>query len=272
MGRKLIKPTKPSEFPLAHILRTVQQSLMADRSWHPLKHFQAGPSRQSDRRGGIHPSDLAKNCDRALAYSLVNAERERIAPDDKLLRIFDHGHALHAVYQAYLHEAAIQGHVDSFEDEVPVYEESLNIVGTADGLVKDGLRYGIEIKSAGPSTYYSTKDLRKASSPISRPLKYHRQQAHAYMVAGNLNAFFFIYSDKAMDDFSVIYEPFDPECWNPVLKSIHFVQKMVGRYVLPNKTKDTWGCRSCPYKTICDKDTGLLKSDRRQDTRDQVKP
>ena len=262
---KLVMP--PKEFPLAGILERVQKAVSQDPSWHPLKHFLKEQDTPDRRRGiiGIHPSDLSKECDRALAYSLVKAKRVRHELDPLTIRIFDHGHLLHTMVQGYLYEAKELGFIEDFQAEVPIHAPTIPLVGTMDGKLKVGGNwYAIEIKSAGPSTFYGSKNIATSKSIIGTARKWHRWQFHAYMLAAGIEAGFYIYYDKACDLVRCIWEPFNPDIWKAPRMAIEFANQMVDKKILPAKTKNNRYCPNCPYYDICEKDVGIVEADRRK--------
>lgn len=258
-------PTPPPELDLVGVLQTVGEVAGSIPGWHPLKHWQPefiGGRR--DSRAGVHPSDLGLDCDRAMVYALVNAERVKQPVGSVLQRTFDHGHVLHAMVYTYLLEAVALGLLDKVRIEKPVFDQNLCITGTTDAVVeKFDCRYIVDVKSAGPSTFYGTKDLRSVGAPQITVSAGYMRQIHAYMEAEAAEAAIFLYYDKAMDLLAQVFVPFEARTWAPVRQGLEFAATMVKQGALPRKTEKLYNCRNCPFKKICDAETGVRAADRR---------
>mgnify|MGYP001574580502 CR=1 FL=1 len=251
-------PVAPPLFPLDQILIRVQEELGRRPAWHPLQHWQAPSTRRRDARPGVHPSDLDRDCNRAITYALVGAPRGRQGLSPLEVRRFDHGSVIHAQVQGYLIEAAALGLLDFAKVEVEVNAPWLGIDGTTDAIIgHGGYVYDVEVKSAGPETYYGSSDLKRATRIITTPSASYRKQVHAYMAGTGLRMTAFIYFDKAMDDVKVIWVPFDDTLWTEIRREIEHGQEMVRLGALPGKTTKLYQCPRCPFKDICDKETGL---------------
>mgnify|MGYP001589350857 CR=1 FL=1 len=253
------------------VLLAAMDAAAMDPAWHPLRYATREDAEEPDREAhpGIHPSDLAIGCNRSLVYATVNAPRDawrhastsdRRAQDS---RTFDHGKMLHVLVQAYLQLAVDAGLLDVADVEVPTGPRH-NIVGTMDALIlKGGARMGIEIKSAGPSTYYGTKDMTRAVTALTQPVTAHRRQAAAYMRASGLEWFAFVYWDKAMDDFAVLPWRADAETAEAVRREAEFGLEAAERRILPARVTDVWKCGRCPFRSICSQDLPFETFDRR---------
>lgn len=248
------------------VLEAALDAANVDPAWHPLRRWTppAPEDMARDRFPGIHPSDMGLGCNRALAYATVNAPRDKGRPlSHKDRRCFDGGHAIHAVVQGYLTLAEELGLLDWVENEAPVGPTG-NIVGSCDSLVrKDGAGMGVEIKTAGPSTYWGTKDLTRATSAISVPPADHRRQVTAYMIGLGVSWFTFVYWDKATDGWSVIPYALDPAIEAQIRREAEFALDVAERGILPAKVANLNICRRCPFGTICASESRLEVVDRR---------
>lgn len=238
---------------------------------HPLRHFDPEDAQETARDAfpGIHPSDFKLNCNRALVYATVNAKRDDMTPEPdqektrKRTRIFDHGKMLHVLVQSYLLVAESIDLLDHVENEAPVGPRH-NIVGTQDSLIMRGSHVaGVEIKSAGPTTYYGTKNIPESKGPITTATKAHRQQVSAYMLAAELDEFHFVYWDKAMDDWAILPFGRDEKLITEIRREAEFGLEAVDRGVLPGTIDNYWTCRGCPFRTVCGENKPLDEVDRR---------
>lgn len=263
VSMNLQPPAPPRYFDLDILLETVQRQVARDPTWWVLKHFHGHPPLDRERAPGVHPSDLGRNCNRALTYALVNASRSGRKPAPAhLRRTFNHGDVIHLQYQNYLLEAANLGLLEDVKVEVPF--SSHHMVGTADAIVVyRGNRYFVEIKSAGPSTFYGTKDLTSVGAGDPKVSSDYLQQVHAYMVGLDLQAGFVLYSDKALDRMKSVWVPFSADVWRPIQRSLDFAAEMVARMALPTKTAKLYQCRDCPFQALCSADAGLVAVDTR---------
>ena len=242
-------------FDLEVILNATLDAINADDAhWHPLSWWEPPEPEdlERDRFPGIHPSDLQIGCNRALVYATVNAKRQRggtLTRKDR--RCFDGGHAIHAVAQGYLLKAQEFGFLDYVEPEAPVGPKD-NIVGSADALIRvGGVSAGVEIKTAGPSTFWGTKDLTKATDKITTPLAAHRRQTTAYMLGMGVRWFFFVYWDKATDQWSVIPYEMDDAIANDIRKEAAFGLQAADQGILPGQIENPNTCKRCPFAHVC---------------------
>jgi len=251
---------------LKAILERTLDLLNEDSRWHPLMWWVSPEPEEMDRDRfpGIHPSDLQMQCNRALVYATVNASRDKTRKlSIKDRRCFDGGHAIHAVVQGYLLKAEEFGMLDYVEPEAPV-GPAHNIVGSADALIRlNGVSAGVEIKTAGPSTFWGTKNMAKANSMIATPLSAHRRQTTAYMIGMGVEQFFFVYWDKATDEWAILPFEKDQKVAESILQETEFGLEAATRGIVPGKIDNLYVCRRCPFKTVCDRDLPLVDVDRR---------
>jgi hypothetical protein len=124
--------------------------------------------RDEDRRWDINSPSSAGKCPRSIVYSRLNYETDACHVDARSRRIFDNGTHVHLRLQEYMLESGIL-HMD----EVPVFDDVLQIQGHTDGLINiSKFEAGIlEIKSINDNGYKSLVDAKEE----------HKMQATVYM-------------------------------------------------------------------------------------------
>mgnify|MGYP001581968824 CR=1 FL=1 len=255
----------PPQFDIEAVLHRTLDAIGQDPRWHPARHYRVPVHEpERDSRAGVHPSEL-NECLRATAYSIVRAPRRRDL-DRRSVQTFDHGSVIHIQWQSYLVEAEQLGLFENVQIELEVHTENPPVFGHADATFwHDGYRYLVDIKSAGPSKFYGTKNLQGPMSVLSSVSVEHRRQVHAYMAGLGIYGAFMLYVDKALDAFKALWVPFDQAFWEAEIAApIRAAVQMVDKFALPRKTDKRYLCRGCPFQGICDRDMGLVEADRRQ--------
>ena len=122
---------------------------------------------ESDRAINVNSPSQASNCLRANYY-MRTGESNDGSIDPRTQRIFDNGTCVHERLQDYLKKANIL-----VQEEVPVIDETYNIQGHTDGLIKlNKYDLGIlEIKSINSNGFNSLKEAKYE----------HKQQAMVYL-------------------------------------------------------------------------------------------
>ena len=152
---------------------------------------------------GFHPSEISYEdtlCYRKLYYDLAGLKADvtyRKDIDDRLQRIFDLGTMVHLYIQTSLYE---QGVLE--EAEVSIYSKRYNIVGHADGIVKQkdgffpdllkGERAMLEIKTINSYGFNGNK----YRAGLTEPKVEHIKQASIYANFLGLDKIVFIYYNK----------------------------------------------------------------------------
>ena len=123
-------------------------------------------AKDEDRRWDINSPSSAGKCPRGIVFSRLGYERDANSVSPKLRRIFDNGTAVHERLQKYMLDCGIL-----LMDEVPVFNDPLEIQGHTDGLLDLGRGEGgiLEIKSinsAGFNKLIDAKDEHKLQAQI----------------------------------------------------------------------------------------------------------
>lgn len=268
---KLVRPTlKPVVVPdLRAVLCQVLDHVRSSPRWHVLDYAERIPRRGERALVGIHPSEikLHMKCARSAAYAMLGTPRTEqpsgaryassikynCADEHRTTICFNHGDCIHMQWQAYLLAAVDAGLLDGGGAEVGT--ASGHVVGTVDFVLQHGGQtFVVEIKSAGPSTYFGTKNMTDVkAAPMMKALPEHVEQAAAYMHALGAAGMFFIYADKATDDFAIDYvgarSARDP--WPRVLVVLDGAKAVVDANDLPSRTLNTRTCGACPFTDTC---------------------
>lgn len=124
--------------------------------------------RDGDRRWDINSPSSAGKCPRAVVYSRLNYESDSNSVDARTRRIFDNGTGVHERLQKYMLESGILA-----MDEVPVFDDELEIQGHTDGLLNlSKQELGVlEIKSINSNSFSKLIDAKEE----------HKLQAITYM-------------------------------------------------------------------------------------------
>lgn len=261
----LLIPEMPPKVPLQNILEQAMLACEKDPTWDLREQVDRIPKKPPrDHHPGVHPSDLEKNCRRLIVYALLGVKRqerpwEHTDKDLRTIQIFHHGDAIHLQWMTYFLQAMDIGLIEDVRCEVPVVEPVTGIVGTMDVVYRwSGHRYVSDIKSAGPTMYYGTKDLAEASSSLQTAKSAHRRQLTAYMVGEGLQRGQVVYADKALDDRTVLDVPFDAKVWKEDRRDIEVGREMIELDALPPTIDNWYVCSKCVFRDVCEE--GALPS------------
>lgn len=108
----------------------------------------------SDRAINVNAPSAIGTCLRSRYYTRTNAESDPYSVDARTRRIFDNGSGVHERLQTYLKDVGIL-----LMDEVPVLNETHNIQGHTDGILKlsDKELGVLEIKSINSKGFNELK-------------------------------------------------------------------------------------------------------------------
>lgn len=204
----------------------------------------------------LHPSELSKKdwCARAAWYKINKYPASDESYNMTRLNVFEEGHAIHAKWQKWMHQAGILGgkwecascsevwygvspsscHQCNSSNvlyrEVPVRDDGFRILGHADGELVDGEGKAlIEIKSVGLGTVrWDHPNLYKAYSSgeltldglwknIKKPFASHVRQGHIYMHCTGHDKIVFIYEWKPTQEVKEFTVTFQEEIMQPIL-------------------------------------------------------
>lgn len=194
-------------------------------------------------------------CGRLLYYRRIGeVPEERV--DNRIMRIYDTGKAIHEQLQGYLHNF-VRDHVED-EDEVFFDEVSATpktnklakeylLSTTTDGIYEMtvrgyDIRFGLEIKSIKDELYKHIS---------SSPKREHVVQSHVYMKLFDLPIMIILYynkNDSQMLEHNIM---FDPAIWEQIVKKLDYIEECVATGTRP-PTEGNFFCRSCRYAHICE--------------------
>lgn len=125
-------------------------------------------SRDNDRRWDINSPSSAGGCPRSIVYSRLGFEADANAVQPRVRRIFDNGTHTHERLQKYMLDCGVL-----LMDEVPVWNDALQIQGHTDGLLNLGRGEGgiLEIKSINSQSFNKLIDAKDE----------HKLQAQVYL-------------------------------------------------------------------------------------------
>lgn len=125
-------------------------------------------ARDEDRRWDINSPSSAGRCPRGIVYSRLGKESDANAVQPRVRRIFDNGTGVHERLQKYMLDCGIL-----LMDEVPVWNDNLEIQGHTDGLLdlKKGEGGILEIKSINSQSFTKLIDAKDE----------HKLQAQVYL-------------------------------------------------------------------------------------------
>ena len=236
--------------------------------------------KHKDRVTRFHASKFSYHGVCAREYYLLmkreelGLELERPDPfETSLLRIFDHGHGIHSMYQdRVLGPAGIlygkwkspnadEPPVEGFQPspdwtyiEPRMYWPEKRISGYCDGYLKiEGRWYLLEIKSSNDQSFRFLKRNRQ-------PRDYHARQSQIYMMSPNdlelsfeVEGAFILYINKDTGEELDLFIPNDPSIVAPVLNQIDEAISCLDQSMIPPrleacktvKSKRAKDCRAC---------------------------
>ena len=249
----------------------LQHIRLKDRLYRYLQHRKKAPlppegkwvpCHKCDKRGfvhiqprhpGIHPSQLPHPCLLKIYWQMEGRE-EREQHDNRLLLIFDLGHAVHHMFQNY-GAAGCWG--ETYVPEIHMTEGShplateLMIEGHADAdniLVVDDIE-NAPIYEVGIVHEYKTINS-NAFSKLTRPKPEHLDQATIYTGVLNRPVVVYLYlskNDSNLADFPV---EFNPETWARMEQKARL---LVGHYEREEAPQGNPGyhCKDCGFVYDC---------------------
>lgn len=124
--------------------------------------------KDADRRWDINSPSSAGKCPRAVVYGRLGYDSDSNSVDSRTRRIFDNGTGVHERLQKYMLDCDILA-----MDEVPVFDDKLQIQGHTDGLLNlTKFELGVlEIKSINSNSFSRLVDAKEE----------HKLQAITYM-------------------------------------------------------------------------------------------
>lgn len=205
------------------------------------------------RRPGIHPSQIAHPCLLKIYYEMIGTtQKQHISP--RLRRIFDLGHAVHHMFQAYgLKGAWGPGYVPE-STIAPEYQELANLLmleGSADAehvMVIDDILGG-PIYEVGVVHEYKTINATNFKT-LTSPKPDHLRQALVYSAALNRPVVVYLYMNK--DDCSLTDFPieFNQERWAEIYNKASILKQYYDRKEQPAGAPG-YHCKDCSYAHVC---------------------
>lgn len=200
----------------------------------------AGPMHRPERiRENNWSASSAGRCLREQQLTYLGFTK--IQPDEKMGNIFANGDYVHLRHQAF---GLVAGYITGVE--VPVRLEEFKLRGTMDGILSNG--QGLEIKSINPYGFDQVK--------AYGPKREHILQVHAYMLATDIEAFRFVYENKADNSCKEFLVEKDRSIIGQVEEQLHQLNTATEkRELLPMlqgcKNEEGSVFRQCPYRSVC---------------------
>lgn len=220
------------------------------------------PCRKCDRKGwyevhprypGIHPSQVVGPCMLKLYNDVLGIVGEKTT-EPRTQLIFDHGHAVHHMFQTYGLKGA-WGEV--YRPEAPIsgefqeLAEELMIEGSADAdtlMMVDipSSPYAYEVGVVHEYKTSNTKNFAK----LTRPKSEHQMQATIYSACLNRPVVAYLYLNK--DDSNLVDFPveFNPGIWGTVEAKMRMMVDFYRRGVAP-RGETGYHCQECQYVNTC---------------------
>jgi hypothetical protein len=227
-----------------------QKSLIALLDRHLIKKAAVQQENSTRAKGVIHPSQI-HSCPKAIVFSIIEAAGQSPVPP-KLTRIFDNGHYVHDRIQKYLIDAGLipKDKNGRYMVEVGLRSDSLNISGSADGIVEiDGKRYVLEIKSINGNSFSSLRE----------PKEEHVIQVNCYMLVLGLEGAVILYENKDNQEMKEFFVKKDKKVCDWIIERCNEVNEALARREFPDGIctgPSDPDARYCPFASICflDKD------------------
>ncbi len=184
----------------------------------------------------FYVSDAGK-CPRYIFFKFKQAPRRDYKP--RILRLFDHGDAIHRMITKALSD---QGILRGEEVTVPSPDF---ISGRADAIIKIGNeRYVVDIKSMNSHIFRKLKE----------PRKTYRYQLQLYLHFLEIKRGILLYVNKNTQALKERYIEYDPELCENLLDSFKDLKKKIEKDIVPPRL-DHWPsnkqCRYCRFKEVC---------------------
>lgn len=209
---------------------------------------------KTPRHAGLHPSQIINSCLLKIYWQMEGKE-EREKHNNRLLLIFDLGHAVHGMFQNYGMDGAWG---EQYVPEVRMTEGShplateLMIEGSADAeciMIVDDIP-NAPIYEVGVVHEYKTMNSNNFAK-LTRPKPEHKQQAMVYSAVLNRPVVVFLYlskNDSNLADFPV---EFDPVVWGGMEQKARVLVDHYQREQEPPATTG-YGCEECGFAFSCE--------------------
>jgi len=195
--------------------------------------------RQKDKeQHHFYISDAGK-CSRAVFFKFKNAPRKQIEPN--ILRLFDHGDAIHKLIMRPLLSTR-DVHVVASEVNIPPQEL---ISGRADAIISDAKQlYVLDIKSMNSMIFRN----------LNQPKQENVEQLQLYLHYFKIPKGILLYVNKdnqQLKEFMVSYNQTQAEF---LLNNLTKLKKQIDSNTIPSRIPDypdSWQCRYCQFREIC---------------------
>ena len=229
--------------------------------------------RFEDKLTRFHPSSISYwgVCPRAYYLTMKRDELgitlQRPQPHEtSLLRIFEHGHSIHAMYQDKVLGPAkvlygkwefngeqIEGYQPSPEwkyVEPRIWGTDKRISGYCDGFLNLGGKwYVLEIKSSNDQSFRYLKRTGQAREYHVRQAQLYMQAPHDLKVKPNFEGAFLLYINKDTGEELDIFVENNPSRIDPILKEIDVAINSLDQSVVPMRVED---CKTSKSKRAKD--------------------
>lgn len=242
----------------------------------------------------LHPSEICKKdwCPRASWYTIKSGQRQKQQYALQRMNVFAEGNAIHSKWQNWIGKAGIlEGNwkcrscsaawygvspsecpecksVDIKYREVPIENSEYHILGHADGIINDGNRAVLEIKSVGLGTVkfeapelfmpYSKGDISLDSlwKKIRTPFPAHIRQASLYMFCLGITEAIILYEWKPTQDTREFVLKFQDQQIAPILEGCKQVKSALDKDTTVMRPiwatdSDAKNCKKCDFNSQC---------------------
>ena len=209
---------------------------------------------KTPRHAGLHPSQIINSCLLKIYWQMEGKE-EREKHNNRTLLIFDSGHAVHGMFQAYGLDGAWG---EEYVPEVRMTEGShplateLMIEGSADAeciMVVDDIPHA-PIYEVGVVHEYKT--MRSSNfAKLTRPKPEHKEQAMIYSAVLNRPVVVFLYFSKDDSNLADFPVEFDPVLWARMEEKARVLVRHYENEQPPPATTG-YGCEECGFAFSCD--------------------
>lgn len=243
----------------------------------------------------LHPSEICKKdwCPRASWYNIKSGSRPVQSATLNRMNIFAEGNAIHSKWQRWIGKAGIlEGNwlcktcnvkwwatspqvcpvcgegTNMKYKEVPISDEDHHLIGHADGIIDDGTKAVLEIKSVGTGTLrYEAPDLFMPYSKgeitleemwkrIRTPFASHVRQVSLYMHCLGIKDAVILYEWKPTQDFKEFNLKFQPSQISGILEGCKSVKRALDTNTpvmrpqwADNEKHST--CKKCDHRDKC---------------------
>lgn len=231
----------------------------------------------------IHASTIHK-CLKHIWYNCAGYSDQainNITPEGRL--VFDHGHALHHMFQSYGRRGA-WGSPSDYQAEVTILPTEIEAIEKKTHVLPEAIKYRVrssvdavlwkyvvpnvrglgdvsvrlihEYKSIGPGKPKKDGTLFGGFADLKGPKVEHKQQIAVYQHCLNVPIAVVIYYDKGFDRFADFPVPYDSITWNYVRGRIDRVLQLADTNTIPpwEETSAVFNpseCSYCEFAHIC---------------------